>query len=101
MMNLTDAKLYLEEHAGGGRSENVAFRCEASKRLEEAGDYAGACEVLGEHWRGAGVRPEVSGLKKKEAALLLLRAGMLSHRIAVTEARVGAQDEAKVLLDEA
>src|SRR5215207_4085133 len=39
--------------------------------------------------------------EEEGAALLLLRAGMLSHRIAVTEARVGAQDEAKVLLDEA
>src|SRR5215207_8493253 len=100
-MNLAAAKLFLEEQAAQGCSENIAFRCDASKRLEEAGDYAGACEVLGYRWRGASLRPDVNGLKTEEAALLLLRAGMLSHRIAVTEAREGAQDKAKDLLSEA
>lgn len=100
-MNLNAARIFLDEQAGRGRSENIAFRCEASKRLEEAGDYRGASEVLGERWRGAGLRPDLSGLKKKEAALFLLQAGALSHRIAVTETRPGAQDEAKELLDEA
>lgn len=100
-MHLQAAQRFLAEHVGEGRSENLAFRCEASKRLEDAGDYVGAGTSLGDRWRGAGVRPDTSGLTEKEAAQFLLRAGMLSHRIAVTEARAGAQDEAKEVLDEA
>ena len=100
-MNLSAAKQFLERQTDAGCSENIAFRCEASKRLEDSGDYAGACEVLGARWRGPGVRPDLNGLTTREAALLMLRAGMLSHRLAVTEARPGAQDEAKNLLSEA
>jgi tetratricopeptide (TPR) repeat protein len=100
-MNLAAALQFLEEELTGECSENIAFRCAASKRLEDAGNYVGASLVLGNRWRGAGSRPALGGLEKNEAALLLLRSGMLSHRIAVTEARAGAQDEAKELLDEA
>lgn len=100
-MDLQAARSFLEEQAGPGGSENIAFRCEASKRLEEAGDYLSASEVLGRRWRGAGARPDVSGLRPKDSALLLQQSGMLSHRIATTQAREGAQDEAKDLLSEA
>lgn len=100
-MNLEAALKFLAEQERTECNENIAFRCEASKRLEDAGSYDGACETLGVRWRGAGRRPDVNGLGKKEEALLLLRSGMLSHRIAVTEAREGAQDEAKDILCEA
>lgn len=100
-MNLMAAKLFLKEQAEEGCSENIAFRCEVSQRLEDAGDYQAAAEVLGARWRGPGTRPDLRGLTEKEAGLLLLRAGMLSHRIAVTDPKPGAQDQSKELLDEA
>lgn len=100
-MNLTAALNYLADRPDMGCNENIAFRCQAAKRLEEAGDYEGSREVLGERWLGPGKRPDLSGLDARASAELLLRVGLLSHRIAVTETKCGAQGDAKDLLSEA
>jgi tetratricopeptide (TPR) repeat protein len=84
-----------------GCSEKAAFRCEVAKRLEDAGDYEGAGEILAEVWDGPGTVPRLDGLDEKAGRLVLLRAGFLAYRVGVIRLNRGLFDEAKNLLSQA
>ncbi|HEX8500774.1 MAG TPA: hypothetical protein VF659_09295 [Pyrinomonadaceae bacterium] len=83
------------------RDAEALARCEKARTLEEAGDYTGACLVLGDLWNGVGGRPNVEGLGCEAAAEALLRAGRLSSYLGNARAAEGSQDAAKDLLCEA
>ena len=81
------------------RNQRAELRCQATKELEDIGDYEGACEALGEFWRGVGVKPQlVEVLNRSTAAEVLLRVGTLTGWIG--QARE-AQEAAKNLITEA
>ncbi|HVF41792.1 MAG TPA: helix-turn-helix domain-containing protein [Pyrinomonadaceae bacterium] len=75
-------------------------RCEAAKAFEESGDYAAACEALGDLWRGVGARPRTEGLDRRTTAEVLLRAGVVSGFVGSTRQIEGAQEFAKDLISE-
>lgn len=78
------------------RNQRAELRCQTAKELEEIGDYEGACEALGELWRGVGVKPQlVEVLSRSTAAEVLLRVGTLTGWIGQ------AQEAAKNLITEA
>jgi tetratricopeptide (TPR) repeat protein len=68
----------------------------ASDLIQE-GQYEAARDVLGDLWRGAGVRPDVGGLGESAAAEVLLQAGALSGWLGKVK---GAQEAAKDLISE-
>ncbi|HEX8160887.1 MAG TPA: helix-turn-helix domain-containing protein [Pyrinomonadaceae bacterium] len=100
-MNLTGEKPY---RAGASapptRGEEALARCESARQFEESGDYAAACEALGDLWRGVGARPHVEGLDRRTTAEVLLRAGVVSGFVGSTRQIGGAQEFAKDLISE-
>jgi tetratricopeptide (TPR) repeat protein len=68
--------------------------------LTQRGQYEAARDVLGELWRGVGVRPNVEGLDETTAAEALLQAGALSGWMGASEQVAGAQGAAKDLISE-
>jgi tetratricopeptide (TPR) repeat protein len=90
----------LEELRGDG-PETAAARCGLAREFEEAGDYEGAVEALGERWRGVGSRPAVEDLPAELVAEYLLRAGALTGRVGKGRGVEGAQDAAIRLIGEA
>jgi tetratricopeptide (TPR) repeat protein len=81
-------------------SERAWMRCDLAKRLEEAGNYEDAREVLGDLWQQIGERPQTEGLDDRAAAELLLRVGVLLGWIGSTRQVEGAQERAKNLITE-
>jgi tetratricopeptide (TPR) repeat protein len=75
--------------------EQVRLRCQASKLLEEGGDYHGAIEALSPWWAGPGSSVNVNGLDGATVALLLLRAGSLVGWLGGSS---GSQEAAKDML---
>lgn len=80
--------------------ERARLRCQISKELEEAGDYEGAREALGELWPQIGERPVLDNLDQTTAAEVLLRAGVLTGWIGSAKQIEGAQETAKDLISE-
>ncbi|MCU1264495.1 MAG: hypothetical protein JWM21_813 [Acidobacteria bacterium] len=80
------------------RDEEVLNRCLRAKRYEEAGDYEGARQALGDWWERVGETPKLEGLGDPAQAELLLRAGSLSGRIGSANQIEGAQEIAKDLI---
>lgn len=78
--------------------ERVQLRCQLSKELEEAGDYKGAREAMGELWPQIGERPDLDDLDQATAAEVLLRVGVLTGWIGSIEQTEGAQETAKDLI---
>lgn len=81
-------------------SERARLRCQFAKELEQSGDYKGACEAMGELWRGAGERPALSILDEETAAEVLLRAGAITGWLASINQIADAQEKAKDLISE-
>jgi tetratricopeptide (TPR) repeat protein len=81
-------------------NEQARLRCEIAKQLEEAGNYEGAREALGDLWSQLEERPSVDGLEQGTAARLLLRAGVLTGWIGSVKQISGAQETAKNLISE-
>lgn len=81
-------------------SERAWLRCEYAKKLEEAGSYDAAQDVLGELWQRIGERPQTGGLDERTTGELLLRVGVLSGWIGSTRQIAGAQERAKNLITE-
>ncbi|HLL77339.1 MAG TPA: tetratricopeptide repeat protein [Pyrinomonadaceae bacterium] len=79
-------------------SERAWMRCDLAKRLEEAGNYDAAREVLGDLWHQLDERPRTKGLDERAAAELLLRVGVLLGWIGSTRQVEGAQERAKDLI---
>jgi tetratricopeptide (TPR) repeat protein len=59
-------------------SERVDRCCEATRDLENAGEYEEAQKVLRDYWPRIGEAPKLAGLEESTAAELLLRAGVLT-----------------------
>ena len=80
--------------------ERARLRCQFAKRLEEAGNYEAAREILGELWQGVGQRPLTGGLDQATAAEVLLRVGVLTGWIGCVKQVEGAQETAKDFISE-
>ncbi|MGB8510526.1 MAG: sigma 54-interacting transcriptional regulator [Pyrinomonadaceae bacterium] len=80
--------------------ESMLRRCALSHELEEAGNYEAARDILGDLWRGVGLRPDVADLEQKTAAIVLLRAGSLSGWLGSQGQVVGGQESAKDLISQ-
>lgn len=96
-MNLTEELLRELDNPAVGVDERARLRARAAAEFVQRGQYADAREALGEHWRGAGVRPDVEGLSERAAAEVLMQAGVLSGWLGKVK---GSQDAAKDLLGE-
>ena len=80
--------------------QDTLLRCQLAKNREEASDYEGACEALGDLWLGVGVRPILDGLKETTKAEVLLRTGNISGWLGSASQIEGAQEKAKDLISE-
>src|SRR5688572_7142421 len=85
----------------GTLSERAQLICARAKQLEEAGEFQGGPEALGEFWQRIGDRAEIDGLNAEGQAEILLRAGALSGWIGRAQQIPGAQEIAKDLISEA
>jgi tetratricopeptide (TPR) repeat protein len=81
----------------GGRAR---LRCRLARRLEGAGAYEEARELLRPFWPRFGDRPTVEGLDEEAAAELLLRAGVLTNWIGGDARLEHAHEAAKDLISE-
>lgn len=100
-MNLATQQSPHSNEAGLDSNIIAHRRCALAKTLEEAGDYEGASDALGDLWRGVGKRPEVDGLETGAAALVLLRVGSLSGWLGSVRQIAGSQEAAKDIIGEA
>ncbi|MBV9927784.1 MAG: hypothetical protein JOZ96_22380 [Acidobacteria bacterium] len=80
--------------------ERVLLRCRLARRLEGAGAYEEARELLRPFWPRFGERPAVEGLDEEAAAELLLRAGVLTNWIGYDGRLERAHEAAKDLMSE-
>jgi CheY-like chemotaxis protein len=81
-------------------NERALARCELAKKLEEAGHYVAAQDVMGELWPRFEERPRIEGLDGRAAAEVLLRVGVLTGWIGSTRQIPTAQETAKNLISE-
>ncbi|OLE52273.1 MAG: hypothetical protein AUG51_18735 [Acidobacteria bacterium 13_1_20CM_3_53_8] len=81
-------------------NERARLRCQLSKQLEEAGNYEGAREAMGELWQRVGERPMLDNLDRATTAEVLLRVGGLTGWIGSAKQLEGAQETAKNLISE-
>ncbi len=81
-------------------SERARLRCRLARRLEGAGAYEDARELLRPFWPRFGERPAVGGLDDETAADLLLRAGVLTKWIGGDARLAHAHEAAKDLVSE-
>lgn len=80
--------------------ERVRLRCRLARRLEGAGAYEDARELLRPFWPRFGERPAAEDLDEEAAANLLLRAGVLTRWIGGDAQLDRAQEVAKDLISE-
>ena len=80
--------------------ERALRRVRLSRVLEEAGDFEGAREAMGELWQRIGERPALEGLDRRTSAEVLLQAGILTSCIGSAKAEKDAQETAKNLITE-
>ena len=81
-------------------SERAWLRCELARKLEEAGNYEGAQEALGDIWQHIGGSPNLEGLDERAAAEVKLRVGVLFGWVGSTRKLKDAQEKAKDLISE-
>jgi CheY-like chemotaxis protein len=81
-------------------NERALLRCQLARRLEEAGDYEGAQDAMGELLPEIGKRPVLEGLEEKTQAEVLLRAGALTGWIGGSRQIENSQEAAKNFLTE-
>jgi len=72
--------------------------CDATRELENKGEYEEARKVLSDYWPRIGEAPKLSGLEPNTAAELLLRAGVLTGIIGSYRQITDAQEIAKDLI---
>ena len=72
--------------------------CEATRELENKGEYEEARKVLSHFWPRIGEAPKLAGLEPDTAAELLLRAGVLTGIIGAYRQIPRSQETAKDLL---
>lgn len=76
----------------------VELCCEATRELEDRGEYDEAQKVLRDYWPRIGEAPKLTGLEENTAAELLLRAGVLTGIIGAYRPIPEAQAIAKDLI---
>jgi tetratricopeptide (TPR) repeat protein len=72
--------------------------CEATRELENRGEYEEARKILRDYWPRIGEAPKLAGLEPSTAAELLLRAGVLTGILGAYRQLPNAQETAKDLL---
>lgn len=72
--------------------------CEATRELQNKGEYEEARRILNDYWLRIGEAPRLVGLEQNTAAELLLRAGVLTGIIGAYRQIPDAQEIAKDLL---
>ena len=78
-MNLQSQLTALQEHTRGlTLAERAHQCCGLAKKLEKAGEYEAACEVLSEFWSERNGPPKLEGLDELTGAEILLRVGTLA-----------------------
>jgi tetratricopeptide (TPR) repeat protein len=90
----------LAEEASLTLGERALLRCRLAKKLEGAGAYEEARELLRPFWPHFGEHPSVAGLDDEAAADLLLRAGVLTRWIGGDARLEHAHEVAKDLISE-
>lgn len=76
----------------------VELCCEATRELENRGEYEEAWKALRDYWPRIGEAPKLAGLEENTAAELLLRAGVLTGIIGALRSIPEAQTVAKELI---
>jgi tetratricopeptide (TPR) repeat protein len=99
-MALLPSLLRQLENSRLSREERAVLLCQASKELEEKGNYEDARAIMGRLWQRIGERPRLAGLKPETAAEVLLRAGILTSLIGSRNQLTDAQETAKNLISE-
>jgi len=97
-MTLLTSLLRTLENRNLSLNERVEFCCDATRELENRGEYEEAQKVLRDYWPRVGEAPKVEGLEESTAAELLLRAGVLTGIIGVYRPIPEAQTIAKDLI---
>ena len=99
-MDLEGAILHQLGNPTLNHNERAELRCRFARQMEEAGNYQGARDAMGELWQRIGERPHLDKLDQQTAAEVLLRAGTLTGWIGSTQQIEGAQEIAKDLIGE-
>jgi tetratricopeptide (TPR) repeat protein len=97
-MTLRASLLRELENAKLSVSDRVERCCEATRELENRGEYEEARKVLSDYWPRIGEAPQLTGLESNTAAELLLRAGVLTGILGAYRQIPDAQETAKDLL---
>ena len=79
-------------------NDRVQRCCEATRDLENRGEYEEARKALSDYWPRIGEAPNLEELEPSTAAELLLRAGVLTGILGAYRQIPGAQERAKDLL---
>lgn len=96
-----DSQISLRERLNDPKlspNQRALIRCQIAKQLEEAGDFEGARNAMGELWQRVGERPNIEALDRRTSVEVLLRAGVLSGFIGSAQQIEGSQVIAKDLI---
>lgn len=99
-MYLTKALLEEIDNPDLSINERASLQCRLARHLEQAGDYEGAIEALGDRWQGVGTPPMVEGLEDETKAQVFLRVGAVTGWIGSANQIEGSQEMAKDLIGE-
>jgi tetratricopeptide (TPR) repeat protein len=97
-MSLLTSLLRELENSSLSVNDRVERLCEATRELENTGEYEDAQKVLRDFWPRIGEAPDLTGLEESTAAELLLRAGVLTGIIGAYRPIPEAQTIAKDLI---
>lgn len=97
-MSLRASLLRTLENPSLSVDSRVELCCEATRELENKGEYEEAQRVLRDYWPRIGEPPKLAGLEENTAAELLLRAGVLTGIIGAYRPIPEAQTIAKDLI---
>ena len=97
-MSLLTSLLRELENPNLSVNDRVERCCEATRDLENAGEYEDAQKALRNYWPRIGEAPTIAGLEESTAAELLLRAGVITGIIGASRQIPDAQEIAKDLI---
>ena len=97
-MSLLTSLLRDLENSSLSVNDRVERCCEATRDLENRGEYEEARKALGDYWPRIGEAPKLAGLEESTVAELLLRAGVLTGIIGASRQIPDAQEIAKDLI---
>lgn len=99
-MTLRASLLRELEKPGLSVDRRAELCCDASRELEDKGEYEDARLMLSDYWNCIGAHPKVEALQPMIAAEVLLRAGVLTGWIGSKNQIADAQENAKDLITE-